>query len=120
MKNRQKQVSKSLIAGNHDNVPQTEPCGTLNLPTYRTRSEAARHGQSGNNLSYSQQAMASYFGSGTMISGGTFIFNACTESYNSCPSHSQSQCESDQHKLQEHPRKLKRILPIDDSSSDKE
>ena len=28
--NRQKQVSKSLVAGNHDNVYQTEPCGTLN------------------------------------------------------------------------------------------
>ena len=79
MKTGKKQVFKSLVAGNHDNVPQTEPCGTLNLPTYRTWSEAARNGQSGNNFSYSQQAMASYFGSGTMISGGTFIFNAGTE-----------------------------------------
>ena len=64
--------------------------------------------------------MASYFGSGTMISGGTFIFNAGTELCTSCPSHSQSQYESGQHKLQERPRKFKRILPIDDSSSDKE
>lgn len=113
--NRQKQVSKSLVAGNHEKFPQTtESCGTLNLPTYR--SGTAGHGQSGNNFSYSQQAMASYFGSGTMISGGTFIFNAGAGSCTSCPSHSQS----DQHKLQERPRKFRRILPIDDSSSDEE
>ena len=29
--NRQKQVSKSLVAGNHDNVPQTETYGTDHL-----------------------------------------------------------------------------------------
>ena len=115
--NRQKQVSKSLVPGNNEIVSQTtESRGNLNLS--RNWSRAAGPGQSGNNFSYSQQAMASYFGSSTMISGGTFVFNAGAGSCNCCSSHSQS--VSDQHKLQERPRKFKQILPIDDSSSDKE
>ena len=88
---RQKQIPKSLIAGNHEKFPQTtESCSPLNLPTYKTWSGAAGHGQAGNNFSYSQQATALYFGYGTIISGGTFIFNSGARSCTSCPSHSQS------------------------------
>ena len=97
-------------------VPQTtlsRETLNLSLPPSRTWSGADAPIQSGNNISCSQQAMPSYFGFGEMISEGLFIFNAGAGSCNSCPSCS----ESDQHE-QERPRKFRRILPIDGSSSD--